>query len=429
MIPGAVRKGSMSHESSPGTVAKPGLDPRDALDVLDIRTQHPEGALQLASRSDAGADVLQYLAVQGAPATRAAVAANRYAPAAVNRLLANDENEDVRAELAVKIARLMPGLSERESSHIFALTIETLECLARDAAVRVRAILAEEIKGLDCVPRDIALILARDVNAIVAAPILQYSPLLSDADLIEIIACGQIQQVLTAIASRKPLNEDVSDHLVQSLNVPAVAALLVNHDARIRKETMEQIVEQAEEINAWHMPLALRADLSARAIRRIGSLVGASILERLAARNDLCDATRVHLNRELRARLAESSGHENPSVSPADAVAAARKDGQLDGLFVEQAAQAGQREVVVNALAVLANVTDQTVKKILSAGNAKPVIALVWHAHLSMRVAFKIQTFIMKLPSRDIMPARGGIGFPLSKEEMRWHLNFFNIPA
>ena len=419
----------MSHESSPGTVAKPGLDPRDALDVLDIRTQHPEGALQLASRSDAGADVLQYLAVQGAPATRAAVAANRYAPAAVNRLLANDENEDVRAELAVKIARLMPGLSERESSHIFALTIETLECLARDAAVRVRAILAEEIKGLDCVPRDIALILARDVNAIVAAPILQYSPLLSDADLIEIIACGQIQQVLTAIASRKPLNEDVSDHLVQSLNVPAVAALLVNHDARIRKETMEQIVEQAEEINAWHMPLALRADLSARAIRRIGSLVGASILERLAARNDLCDATRVHLNRELRARLAESSGHENPSVSPADAVAAARKDGQLDGLFVEQAAQAGQREVVVNALAVLANVTDQTVKKILSAGNAKPVIALVWHAHLSMRVAFKIQTFIMKLPSRDIMPARGGIGFPLSKEEMRWHLNFFNIPA
>ena len=419
----------MGQKSSPIAIAKPGLDPRDALDILDIRTQHPEGALQLASRTDAGADVLQYLAAHGAPATRAAVAANRSAPAATNRLLAEDENEDVRAELAVKIARLMPGLSERESSHIFALTIETLECLARDAATRVRAILAEEVKSLDCVPRDSALILARDVNAIVAAPILQYSPLLSDADLIEIIACGQIQQVLTAIASRKPLNEDVSDKLVQSLNVPAVAALLVNRDARIRKETMEQIVEQAEEINAWHVPLALRADLSARAIRRIGSLVGASILERLAARNDLSDATRVHLNREFRARLAESSGHENPSVSPADAVAAARKEGQLDGLFVEQAAQAGRREVVVAALAVLANVTDQTVKKILSAGNAKPIIALVWHAHLSMRVAFKIQTFVMKLPSRDIMPARGGIGFPLSKEEMRWHLNFFNIPA
>lgn len=207
-----------------------------------------------------------------------------------------------------------------------------------------------------------------------------------------------------------------------------MAALLVNRDAKIRKETMERIVEQAEEINTWQVPLALRAYLSARAIRRIGGFVGASILERLAARNDLSDATRVHLNRELRARLAQSAVNDQEQhLSPADAVAAARKEGQLDGLFVKQAAQAGQRELVVAALSVLANVTDQTVKKMLSAGSAKPIIALVWHAHLSMRVAFKIQTFIMKLPARGIMPARGGIGFPISKDEMRWHLNYFNI--
>ncbi|HVW75623.1 MAG TPA: DUF2336 domain-containing protein, partial [Rhizomicrobium sp.] len=295
-----------------------------------------------------------------------------------------------------------------------------------DASVRVRAILAEEIRSLDCVPREIALALARDVNSVVAAPILQYSPLLSDADLMEIIACGQVQAVLTAIASRHPLSEAVSDRLVQSLDVPVVAALLVNPDARIRKETMDRIIDQAEDINAWHMPLALRADLSARAIRRIGQLVGASILERLAARNDLSDATRIRLNRELRARLAEVP-LDADMTAPSETVAAARKEGRLDATFIEQAAQAGQREIVVLALAQLANCTEQTVKKILSSGNAKPIVALVWHAHLSMRVAFKIQTFVMKLPARDILPARGGIGFPLSKEEMRWHLGYFNI--
>jgi hypothetical protein len=96
---------------------------------------------------------------------------------------------------------------------------------------------------------------------------------------------------------------------------------------------------------------------------------------------------------------------------------------------VEQAAQAGQREVVVMALAELANVSEQSVKKILNTGSAKPVIALVWHAHLSMRVAFKIQTGIMKLSGRDLLPARGGVGFPLTKEEMRWHLGYFDIAA
>jgi uncharacterized protein (DUF2336 family) len=417
-------------ERSPrnGLAAAPGLNPRNALDILDIRTGTPGGASELASRTDAGADVLHYLAVNGAPATRAAVAANLAAPAATNRLLAEDEEEDVRAELAQKIARLMPGLSERESSHMIALTIETLECLARDATVRVRAILAEEIKYLDCIPHHIVLRLAQDLETVVAAPILEYSPLLSDADLIEIIACGKVQEVLVAIASRKPVNEPVSARLVQSLNVPAVAALLVNSDARIRKATMDQIIDRIEEVSAWQLPVALRADLSARAIRRIGALVGASILEKLAARNDLSDTTRIYLNRELRARLAESTVEEG-AVSAADMIADAQKDGRLDGEFVEKAAQAGQREVVVLALAQLAGVNDQTVKKILTAGGAKPLVALVWHAHLSMRVAFKIQTFIMKLPTRDVLPARGGVGFPLSKEEMRWHLNYFSITA
>jgi len=411
-----------------GHAAAPGLNPRDALDILDIRTGKPGGASELATRTDAGPDVLHYLAVNGAPATRAAVAANMSAPANTNRLLADDEEEDVRAELAHKIARLMPGLSERESSHMVALTIETLECLARDATVRVRAILAEEIKYLDCIPRDVVLRLAQDLETVVSAPILEYSPLLSDADLIEIIACGQVQEVLVAIASRKPVNEPVSARLVQSLNVPAVAALLVNPDAKIRKATMDQVIDRLEEVSAWQLPLALRADLSARAIRRIGALVGASILERLAARNDLSDTTRIYLNRELRARLAEATV-EQGAPSAADAVAEAQKDGRLDGEFVEKAAQAGQREVVVLALAQLANVNEQTVKKILTAGGAKPLVALVWHAHLSMRVAFKIQTFIMKLPTRDVLPARGGVGFPLSKEEMRWHLNYFSINA
>src|SRR5258708_22551564 len=137
---GNYRDGMGERSSTNGFVAKPGLNPRDALGILDIRTETPGGSSELAGRTDAGADVLHYLAVHGASATRTAVAANMAAAAKTNRYLADDEDEDVRAELAAKIARLMPGLSERESSHVVALTIETLECLARDATMRVRAI-------------------------------------------------------------------------------------------------------------------------------------------------------------------------------------------------------------------------------------------------------------------------------------------------
>ena len=75
----------MDRSSSAGRAnGKPGLNPREALDILDIRTGKPGGTSELAGRTDAGPDVLHYLAVHGAPATRQAVAANPAAPAAAD---------------------------------------------------------------------------------------------------------------------------------------------------------------------------------------------------------------------------------------------------------------------------------------------------------------------------------------------------------
>jgi uncharacterized protein (DUF2336 family) len=335
----------------------------------------------------------------------------------------------VRIELAIKIARLMPGLDARESAHVVDLTIETLEYLASDSAHRVRAVLAEEIKHLPNVPRDVVLALARDLNHIVAAPILEYSPLLSDADLMEIIACGRVREVLVAVARRRPLSEQVSQVLVQSLDVSAVAALLVNPDAEIRKATLDRVVAEAEEIESWHLPLALRADLSARAIRRIAGFVGAAIIERLAARNDLDHGTRTFLNRQLRLRLEEKPEALEAAAAASDSIARAKEAKCLNGNFVEDAALAGHRESVILALAELAKVNPASVRRILASGHAKPLVALVWRAQLSMRVAFKIQTFVMKLPAHALLPARGGVGFPLTAEEMTWQLSCFDIQA
>jgi uncharacterized protein (DUF2336 family) len=404
-----------------------GLDPRQALDILEVRARESED--YLIRNADVGSAVFEYLAEYGAPATRQAVAANPMTPARINRALADDVEEEVRAELAAKIARLMPGLEARESAETVTLTIATLEVLARDSAVKVRAILADEIKHLDCIPRDVALRLARDVEAVVAAPVLEYSPLLSDADLIEIIACGQVQQALSAIARRQKVSEELSEALVQSLDVPAIAALLVNPNALIRRATLETIIEQAEEIQSWHLPLVLRADLSARAIRRIGGFVGVALLEQLMGRGDLSETTRAHLGRRVRARLEQREGDPASPQSAADIVTAARAAGTLDDAFVESVALSANREVVTLALAVLAQVPEAKVRKILAQRSAKPMVALVWRAHLSMRTAFKIQSFVMKLSGHELLPARGGVNFPLSKEEMRWHLAYFDISA
>jgi uncharacterized protein (DUF2336 family) len=400
-------------------------------EVLRILEERGQAAREeLAGRADAAPEVLFLLAGEGTPAARRAVAANPATPPHANRLLADDADGDVRVELARKIGRLLPALPKDASARLRTLTIETLERLAKDQLPRVRQVLAEEIKSLDCVPKRVIKQLARDVES-VAAPILEYSPLLSDADLIEIITSAQAHHALTAIARRRPLGANVSEAIGAMLDVPSVAELLANSGAEIRRQTLDKIIEHAAKVRAWHLPLVLRGDLSQRAVRRIAGFVSAALIERLSERHGLDSETRQHLGRQMRARV--EAGDADSSRDPANlATSEAEKlfhAGRLDDSFVEAAAEAGRRDAVVAALSLLAKVPVEIVRRILQSGAAKGITALVWRAGLSMRAAFKIQTFVMHLPASELLPARGGVHFPMSEDEMRWHLGYFEVEA
>lgn len=396
------------------------LSREEVLRVLEERGA--ELREELAHRPDTEPEVLAFIAAQGTAAARLAVARNPSASAQTNRLLAGSRDGDVRAELARKIGRLLPDLSEEACNDVRALTLETLQCLADDQLPQVREILAEEIKAFDCVPRRVVLSLAKDIECI-AAPILEYSPLLSDSDLIDIITTAEAKHALVSIARRRPLSANVSDAIALAMDIPSVAALLKNPNARIRQKTMDKIIDHAERIREWHQPLVLRSDLSQRAIRRIASFVSASLVDQLAERNDLDEDTRIYLRDAVQSRL-DGDGQFGGAAA---VVAARKKAGTLDDRFVAGAAQDGQRDIVVQALAVLAGLPKETVHRILDSRMAKPAAALVWRAGLSMRVAFKIQTFILKLPSSDVLPAREGVHFPLTDDEMRWHLSYFGV--
>ncbi|MEJ0042481.1 MAG: DUF2336 domain-containing protein [Rhizomicrobium sp.] len=398
----------------------------EVLARLETRTQAAQS--ELACRTDAGPKVLTYLAQNGAPATRRAVAANVAAPAQANRHLADDDDDDIRAELARKVARLMPSLSAAEGAHVHALTVETLERLARDQVPRVRAVLADAIKTLDCIPKFIVLTLARDLDAIVAAPILEYSPLLSDADLMEVIAAAKAEEVLAAIARRSTVSPAVSEALVSSLDIPAIAALLANPDAKIREKTLDDIAAQAETIQSWQVPLVLRADLSKRAILRIASFVGSSLIEQLA------HALRPGRGYRTPAQqgIARPPGGGGAPGVLGDRSGGARRRGGARG----RQARRGLRRAGGQCRPARRGRPGPGGARPRAGGDGaqdpclalgKPLVALVWHAGLGMRLAFKIQSFVMKLPAGELLPARAGVHFPMTEDEMRWHLGYFDV--
>ena len=393
-----------------------------------LETQDTGTRRTLAARPDLEPEMLYYLAGDADTPTRALAAANPKTPHQANMLLADDEDWQVREELTGKIARLLPDLSQQQAEVVREQTIELIEKLARDQEPRVRAILAEEIKSSTSAPRKVVHALAHDSEISVCGPILRYSPLLSDADLIELIATTQVTGVIEAIAGREALSADVSDEVVASLDIPAVATLLANTSAEIRAGTMEDIVKNAEEVSQWHGPISMRPDLSIRAVRRIAQFVGRDLLYGLADRLGLDEETRRLLSGRLHDRLDETV----PTETEANAlklVQQARQQGRLDANFVSEAAEAGYTEQVAFALSMLSGLKAPEVQRVLTSHNAKALTALVWHARLPMRVSVLIQTHIMRLKGPQLLPARGGSEFPMSEEEMRRLLDYFGLAA
>nr|WP_298682623.1 DUF2336 domain-containing protein [uncultured Dongia sp.] len=377
----------------------------------------------LAARSDLRPEILYFLAEDKSADVRRVIAGNETTPRQADLLLARDTDIGVRELLAQKIARLAPQLSQEARTQIRDLTIEVLETLARDHALKVRRIVAEALKDLTDAPAHIIQELARDLEIKVAGPVLQYSPILTDDDLMEIISSGPIRGALTAIAKRRRVGDRLADAIVAAaVDVPeeteTITGLLNNKSAQIREETLDLILDKAPSIEEWQEPLVKRPLLPMNAIKRLADFVSSSLFDLLTARPDLDKATAKAVAKTVKKRLAAETkqkdagkNHATPAVGDEDAMNAA-----IAG---------GKREPVMAALGRDAGLNAVVVKKILGSMSAKAVTALAWKAKLSMRQALQLQLKIAGIPPHQALNPRGGTDYPLTTAEMEWQLELF----
>ena len=382
---------------------------------------------ELAKREDIEPEILYYLASDDSSAVRRQVAANAHTPRQADKLLTQDDSDAVRVELARKIGRILPDLDDENRARVRELTIEVLETLAQDQLPRIRRIVAEEIKHATNVPHHIVTTLAKDVELIVAAPILEYSPLLNDDDLKEIIATSTVKGALEAIARRASLSNSVADSIAATLDIPAVAALLANPSAQIREDTLDAIIESAEEIEEWHEPLALRPSLSLRAIRRIASFVGSSLVNIMIERNELPPQVGEEIQRKVRSRIEVEEVEEEPkrAAPPKYDFAKLHAEGKIDDKFMCELIDQNRRPAVSEALAVLTAKKLETVKNVLESRNGMAITALCWKAGLAMRTALRLQRDFAMLKPDQILNAKDGVDYPQTPEEMETHLTLF----
>lgn len=244
----------------------------------------------------------------------------------VERLL-KEPVPSVRAEVAGKLAHDIdnPRLTESEMN----LAHEVLRLMARDIEASVRSALAQNIRQAVRLPHDVALLLANDIE-VVALPILQDSEVLTDDDLVAIIAKGSDQKH-EAIATRKNVSPIVSDAIITTAGERAVSSLMKNEGAEISEKSFTKAVNRFEESDAVKEAMVLRQALPVTVAERLAAIVSEKLRDHLVAHHELSPAVAADLVLQSRERtiveLASGSSelemeklvtqmHENGRLTP-----------------------------------------------------------------------------------------------------------------
>jgi uncharacterized protein (DUF2336 family) len=389
----------------------------------------------LAARDDLKPEILYFLAEDTDTAVRQAVANNLSAPRKADVLLAKDDDADVRGDLAGKIAQLAPGLSPDEQDKAKNATYETLEMLAHDQITKVRGILSEALKDFADAPPDVIKTLAMDTEIEVSGPVLEFSPTLSDDDLLQIIEYGPASGGLNAISKRAGVSEAVSDGIIGTDDVSAIAHLLSNDSAQIREATLDDLIDRAPDVELWHAPLVGRPKLPSGAEIRLAGFLADNLLGVLQERADLDPDTLEAVKAAVHQRIgvdgadgttnADGAGQDflnmNIPIEMLNRLYQARK---LDGNVIGKALKAGDYSFVLASLIVRAELDEAVVKRMFVEKSARGITAAAWKAGLSAKMAAQIQQRMGRIAPADVVMAEVD-EYSMSEDDLQFQIDFF----
>ena len=159
------------------------------------------------------------------------------------RVLNGDGNILERDQLFRNMAQLYSYVSDRCDDEQVAQYDEVLCQLAELVEVEARTHVAKLLAPLDRAPGNVVNKLAND-SIDVAAPLLEFSNVLSDDDLIDIVS-NQSEAHRVAIAGRNNVPERVGDAIVEHGGATSVSRLVSNNTAELGRETIEKLVARA----------------------------------------------------------------------------------------------------------------------------------------------------------------------------------------
>lgn len=166
------------------------------------------------------------------------------------------------------------------------LANEIFRLLVKDTEMKIRKLIAESLKANMQAPHDVVWQLANDQYE-VAVPILQYSHVLSEEDLVMIVQATRDHPKLKAIANRDSISKQLSHALVEKRDHAITKEVIANPGASIAETSLDIILEEFAEDHSVLEELVLRGGLPYNYAERLFATVSDVLKKQLTRKYKL----------------------------------------------------------------------------------------------------------------------------------------------
>jgi uncharacterized protein (DUF2336 family) len=275
--------------------------------------------------------------------------------AILRRLLvwAQRAGAETRAEAASALARAF--LHSDLDPPLRAEAATAITALIDDPSPKVRRALAEAVSGARGAPRHLVIALAND-EAQVAAPVLARSPLLTDAELVDCVAMGDLASQC-AIARRPGLGVGPAAALAEVGRRDAALALLGNLTAGLTPFVLRRLFARFHDDGQIREALLARPRLPASLRANIALQTARSLADFVASAGWLETKRAEKIAREARDAALASIAAKCEPQERGELVRTLRERGALSMALILRSLLRGERELASAALAELSGQT------------------------------------------------------------------------
>lgn len=263
------------------------------------------------------------------------------------------------------MAQLFSHVSERCDDEQVAQYDEVLCQLADLVETEARAHVARLLAPLDRAPGTVVVKLAND-EIEVARPLLEFSNVLSDDDLIDIIQ-NLTEDHRVAIAGRKTVTDRVGGAIVTHGQQPSLRRLVSNENAQLGEHTMPTLMKRVSEVPELAAELRMRTDIDWEAVRGQIDDAGRKVMQELGLGTPSTSTISGRASAVVYNRLKNRAGFDAQEWKIAwNQVKALNDRKRLDPRAIERFARFGYGHHTAAGLTLMLNVRPDVVVKWLA---------------------------------------------------------------